>query len=152
MSIFDKWNKNIDKDFMESLDSQERGEGGNFEPIPVGSYESRVVKLELVSTKKGDPMFTAQFEVIGEKDKLKGQNFWMNQVILKPFQIHIVNEFLRSMESGIDEIEFKDYGQYNDLILNVAEKVIAEKLVYVIKIEENAKGFRSYTITDVFED
>lgn len=152
MSIFDKWNKNIDKDFMENLDSQERGEGGNFEPIPVGSYESRVVKLELVSTKKGDPMFTAQFEVIGEKDKLKGQNFWMNQVILKPFQIHIVNEFLRSMESGIDEIEFKDYGQYNDLILNVAEKVIAEKLVYVIKIEENAKGFRSYTITDVFED
>lgn len=152
MSIFDKWNKNIDKDFMENLDSQERGEGGNFEPIPVGSYESRVVKLELVSNKKGDPMFTAQFEVIGEKDKLKGQNFWMNQVILKPFQIHIVNEFLRSMESGIDEVEFKDYGQYNDLILNIAEKVIAEKLVYVIKIEENAKGFRSYTITDVFED
>lgn len=148
MSIFDKWNKTIDKDFMESLEAQEKGEGGTFEKVPNGIYEIRISKLELTESKKGDPMFVGQFKVLN--GTYKGQFIWMNQVILQPFQIHIVNEFLRSLDSGI-EIEFKDYAQYNDLILSVAEAIESSKLEYAIKLGETDKGFTTYKITEVFE-
>lgn len=150
MSVFDKWNKNIDKDFMENLRTQESGEGGGFESVPNGTYEVCINKLELKSSKKGDPMFCGEFKIIGEKDKLKGQRIWMNQVILQPFQIHIVNEFLRSLDSGID-VEFVDYAQYNDVILDIAEAVANQKLEYALKVGETEKGFKTFTIIEVFE-
>lgn len=151
MSIFDKWNKNIDKDFIENVDAQDRGEGGSFEAVPTGIYEVKIEKMEIKASKKGDPMFTAQFKIIGEKDKLKGQCIWMNQVIVQPFQVHIVNDFLRSLDSGIEEIKFNDYGQFNDLVLNVMETVESQKLEYALEITENEKGYRNYKITEVFE-
>lgn len=149
-SIFEKWNKGIDKDFMESLDAQESGEGSGFEKVPNGTYEVKVSKMEIKSSKKGDPMFSAQFKIIGEKDSRKGQSIWMNQLVLQPFQIHIVNELLRSLDSGI-EVEFKNYAQYNDLILSIAEAIETQKLEYAIEVGETEKGFATYKITDVFD-
>jgi len=45
----------------------------------------------------------------------EGSLIFMNQVITKGFQIHIANEFLRSLESGSD-IEFNTYSQYGQLL------------------------------------
>ena len=72
----------------------------------------------------------------------------MNQVITQGFQIHIVNEFLRSLESGLD-IEFVNYTQYNDLLLDVLE-AIDDKLEYAVEYAEN-KGYDTFKIKEVFD-
>lgn len=148
MSVFDKWNKNVNKEFMSELDAQERGEGGNYENPPFGTYEVKIERMELKESKKGDPMFQALFKILtGEQ---KGKTILMNQVVLQPFQIHICNDFLRSLDTDVD-VKFKNYTQYSDLILDVMESVEKDGLEFALEFGENDKGFNTYEITDVFE-
>lgn len=72
----------------------------------------------------------------------------MNQVVTQGFQIHIANEFLRSLDSGID-IEFESYSQYAQLLMDVAEAIDGQ-LEYAVEYGER-KGFNTFTIAEVFE-
>ena len=72
----------------------------------------------------------------------------MNQVITRGFQIHIVDEFLRSLDTDID-IVFESYSQFNELLMDVFE-AIDGNFEYGLKYGEN-KGFNTFEITDVFE-
>lgn len=148
MSVFDKWNKAVDSDFMKEVEAQENGQGGNFEQVPHGTYEVRIAKMEVKASKNGDPMLAIQFKIL--EGKYKGQLIFMNQVILQPFQIHIANDFLRSLDSSI-EIKFVDYSQYNDLTLDVAEAIDTAKLEYALEFGENEKGYNTFKIAEVFE-
>ena len=82
-------------------------------------YEIKIEKLELVKSKKNDPMFTCWMKIIS--GEYKGCFIFMNQVVTQGFQIHIVDEFLRSLDSGI-EIEFKTYSQFAQLLSEIKEK------------------------------
>jgi hypothetical protein len=73
-----------------------------------------------------------------------------NQVITQAFCIHKVNELLRSMDTGIEPIEFKTYKQYAQLLMDVHEAVDG-KLEFGLEYGEGKKGFGTYEITDVFE-
>ena len=144
---FSKFDKTIDLEGLQA-DIQDAAEnGGNFKDVPHGDYEVRIEKLELTTSKAGDPMLTCWFKVLaGEYD---GSMIFYNQVVTKGFQIHLANEFLRSLNSGI-EIEFKSYTQYAQLILDVHE-AIDGKCEYVLRYQEGKKGFSTYEITEVFE-
>ena len=147
MNIFEKWNSNIDlaglqKDIKDAQDNNKE-----FEAVPHGEYEVKLDKLELKATKKGDPMVSAWFTIL--EGKYKKSKLFMNQVVTQGFQIHIVNEFLRSMKTDID-VDFEDYKQYADLLLDVAEFCDANNLEFAIKYEDN-KGYDKFTITEVFE-
>lgn len=72
----------------------------------------------------------------------------MNQVITKGFQIHIANEFLRSLDSG-SEISFETYSQYAQLLMDVHEAVDGQ-LEFAVEYGEK-KGFNTFEIVDVFE-
>ena len=74
----------------------------------------------------------------------------MNQLITQGFQIHIVNEFLRSLETGLD-VEFVDYHQYNELLLDIAEAIESQSLEYLLSYEQNSKGYNVFKIKEVFE-
>lgn len=148
MNVFEKWNKNVNADFMKDLDAQENGQGGNFEKVPYDTYEVRIEKMEIKSSKNGDPMLSMQFKIVN--GALKGRLIFMNQVILQPFQIHIANDFLRSLDCGL-EIKFKDYAQYSDLVLDVAEAVSNQKLEYALEFGTNDKNYDTFKITEVFE-
>lgn len=148
MSVFDKWNKNVNADFMKDLDAQESGQGGNYDNPPYGTYEVKIEKMELKESKKGDPMLQVLFKVLAGEQK--GKTILMNQVILQPFQIHIANDFLRSLDTDI-EVKFKDYGQYNEVILDVMEAVSAQKLEFALEFAENDKGYNVFTIKEVFD-
>lgn len=148
MSVFDKWNKNVNADFMKDLDAQESGQGGNYDNPPYGTYEVKIEKMELKESKKGDPMLQVLFKVLAGEQK--GKTILMNQVILQPFQIHIANDFLRSLDTDI-EVKFKDYGQYNEVILDVMEAVSAQKLEFALEFTENDKGYNVFTIKEVFD-
>ena len=145
--MFEKWNSNVDlaglqKDIKDAQDNNKE-----FEAVPHGEYEVKLDKLELKATKKGDPMVSAWFTIL--EGKYKNSKLFMNQVVTQGFQIHIVNEFLRSMKTDID-VDFEDYKQYADLLLDVAEFCDANNLEFAIKYEDN-KGYDKFTITEVFE-
>ena len=148
-NIFEKWNKKIDvKGLAEDVKqaSQNTG-GGNYVDVPVGIYEVKLAKAEVKATKNGDPMATLQFKVLD--GEYKNQSIWMNQVITQGFQINIMNEFLRSMDTDV-EIEFIDYAQYNDMLMDVVEACDG-KLEFALDYDVNNKGFNTYKITEIFE-
>jgi hypothetical protein len=92
-------------------------------------------------------MFSAWFRII--EGQYKNQLLFMNQVITQGFQIGQVNKFLRSLDV-VDEVEFKDYGQYNDLIMDIFEAVDGG-FEYLLDFKKSKKDFPIYTIKEVFE-
>ena len=144
-NIWEKFDREID---IEGLDVQEAAENGaNYREVPHGEYEVKIEKLELVESKAGDPMVTVWFKIL--TGEYKGCMIFMNQVITKGFQIHLMNEFLRSLDSGYD-IEFKSYSQYGQLLMDIHEAIDGQ-LEYALKYGEGKKGFNTYEITDVYE-
>lgn len=150
-SIFDKWNKSIDveglkKDIAEADKGQNNGD---FAEVPVGTYECKIEKLELKESSKGSPMVSAWFKILS--GDFKGSMLFMNQVITQGFQISIVNRFLKSLEAvDDDKVEFKDYGQYNDLLMDIME-AIDGSLEYLIEYKKSKKDFAVYSVKEVYE-
>ena len=147
MNIFEKWNSNIDLAGLQQDIKDAQDNNKEFEAVPHGEYEVKLDKLELKATKKGDPMVSAWFTIL--EGKYKNSKLFMNQVVTQGFQIHIVNEFLKSMGTDIN-IEFVDYKQYAELLLDVAEECDTNNLEFALKYEDN-KGYDKFTITEVFE-
>lgn len=145
---YSKFDKQVDVEGLKKdiKDAEENGGTGNYKEVPVGEYEVSVTKMELTESKKGDPMVSIWFKIL--EGDYKGSLLFFNQVITQGFQIHIVDELLRSMDTGLD-IAFESYSQYGQLLMDVAE-VIDKQLEFAIKYEDN-KGFAKYTITEVFE-
>ena len=146
-NIFDKWNSNIDLKGLQDDVKKAQEDNKEFEKVPHGEYEVKVDKMELKSSKKGDPMVSIWFSIL--EGKYKNSKLFLNQVITQGFQIHIVNNLLKSMGTGLN-IEFVDYKQYADLLLDVAEECDANNLEFALKYEDN-KGYDKFTITEVFE-
>lgn len=141
---FSKFDKQVD---LEGLKKDiEESTSGDFKEVPHGTYEVAVTKLELGESKKSDPMVKIWFKIIA--GEYKGSLLFMNQVITRGFQIHLVDEFLKSLETDID-IYFESYSQYNELLMEVFNAV-DENFEYGLKYGEK-KGFDTFEITDVFE-
>ncbi len=144
---FSKFDKAIDTEGLKKdvAEAAENG-GGTRKEVPHGKYEVKIEKLELKESKKHDPMVSCWMRILnGEFEK---SILFMNQVVTQGFQIHIVNEFLRSLDSGID-IEFESYSQYAQLLMDVAEAIDGQ-LEYALEYGEN-KGFNTFAITEVFD-
>lgn len=148
-SIFEKWNKNVDAEaLVRDVEEAAENGGGEYKEVPTGDYEVRIDKMELKESKKGNPMFSCWFKILN--GEYENNLIFMNQVITQGFQIHQVNEFLRSLESGV-EIKFDgNYEHYNNMILDVAE-AIDESYEYGLEYGENKKGYPTFKIVDVFE-
>ena len=145
--IFEKWNESTDLKGLQDDIKDAQDNNKEFEKVPHGEYEVKIDKMELKASKKGDPMVSIWFTIL--EGKYKKSKLFLNQVITQGFQIHIVNELLKSMGTDL-AIEFVDYKQYADLLLDVAEECDANNLEFAIKYEDN-KGYDKFTITEVFE-
>lgn len=123
--------------------------GSNFETVPHGTYEVEINKMQLKKSKKGDPMLSIWFKILN--GQYKGGLIFYNQVLNTGFGLHNANEMLRSLDSGV-EIEFVNFKQYHNMILDVYEAVKGN-LEFALKYTENSKNkdFSNYEITDVFE-
>ena len=148
MNMFEKWNSNVDlAGLKKDIETAKEGGDREYDKVPHGTYEVKVDKIELKATKKGQPMVSIWFTII--EGKYKKQKLFMNQVVTQGFQIHIVNEFLRSMGTDL-KIDFVDYAQYADLLLDVAEACDENKLEFALEYADN-NGYDKFTITEVFE-
>lgn len=150
MSVFDRWNKAIDVEGLakDTKEVETNSGTGEYAEIPVGTYEIKIEKMELKESSKGDPMFSAWFRIL--QGDHENQLLFMNAVITQGFQIGNVNRFLRSLDA-VDEVEFRDYAQYNDLIMDIMEAIDEAGLEYLIEYKKNRKDFPIYTIKEVYE-
>lgn len=146
---YNKFDKKFDVEGLKNdvATAAESGGGGTREEVPHGTYEVKIEKLELAESKKGDPMVSCWMRI--QEGSFKNSIIFMNQVITQGFQIHIANEFLRSLGSGID-IEFESYSQYAQLLMDVHESIDGE-LEYLVDYSQNTKGYNTFTIEDIFE-
>lgn len=144
-NVWDKFDKSIDTKALKQ-DAAKASEQGDFPEVPKGTYEVKVEKLELVESKTGKPMLSCWFKILD--GEYKGQRLFMNQVMHVGFGIHKANDFLRALDSGLD-IEFDTFKQFNDLVLEVHEKIdgVSE---YAVEYGEE-KGYNTFKITEVFE-
>lgn len=147
MEIWEKFDKKIDtKGLKDDIKQARENGGGDYKEVPYGTYEVNVEKIELRESKKGDPMVTIWFNIIA--GEFKNSKIFYNQVITQGFQIHLLNELLRSFDTGVN-VEFDTYAQYNEVLMDIAEGTQA--LEYALEYGENKKGYPTYKITDVFE-
>ena len=145
---FGKFDKTIDiAGLTEDLKNIEETGGSEFDEVPVGNYDVKVQKMELTTSKKGDPMVSIWFKILAGEHK--NSLIFMNQLVTQAFQIHMVNELLRSMDTDVN-VEFKSYKQFADMIADVYEAVDG-KLEFALEYRVNNKGYNSYKITDVFD-
>lgn len=148
---FKKFNKMVDLDGIKK-DAEEaaNNSGGDFEEVPYGKYEVKLEKLELVECKseknKGQPMVSAWFRVSAGSQK--NRLIFLNQLVNQGFQIHIIKDFLRSLDSGC-EIVFEDYEQFGNLLMDILEA--STRTGFVLNYFENNKGYKSYKIEEVFD-
>lgn len=151
---FTKWDKQFDtkglKDDLKEI--EENGGTGDYREVPCGRYEVKIEKMELGETgpkskNPGSPMLKVQFRIL--TGEYKNSCIFMNQVITQAFQLHVVKQFLQSLDSGID-IDFESFMQFSDLILDVHESING-RLEYGLDYSETSKGFKKFEITDVFE-
>lgn len=148
MSIWAKFDKTID---VKGLKEDAKAAAENtvdFKEVPEGTYEVAVTKLEAAVSKSNRPMVSCWMTIL--EGEYKGQLIFYNQVIDIGFGLHNANEFLRSLDSGLD-VKFESMAQYEELLLDIHE-AIDGTLEYALKYGKNSKGYNTYEITDVFED
>ena len=84
--------------------------------VPHGIYDVEIAKMGLFSSVHGEPMVTIWFKILtGEHE---GSMIFYNQVITQAFQVHAVNELLRSLKTN-HRIVFRNYLQYGELLTSV---------------------------------
>jgi hypothetical protein len=149
-NIWEKWEKKIDTTGLKDDVKKAAENKQEFKDVPKGKYEVKITKLELKASKKSDdPMLACWMKIIG--GEYKGQYVFYYQMLTTGFGIHMANDFLRSLESGV-EIDFDNFKQYNDMLMDITEAIETEKLEYVLDYGENDKGYKTYKIEDVFSD
>lgn len=146
MSInWEEFDKDVDIENLEKDVEEASTKEFSNEEVPFGKYEVKITKLELVKSKKGDPMLSVWFEIINGTNK--GRLIFMNQLVNQGFQIHTANEFLRSLKTD-ENVEFKGYAAYNILILNIYEKIVDNE--YELDYGENKKGYKTFKIMQMY--
>lgn len=146
---YSKWDNKY-KVSSDDVKSIEKNNKKDFDKVPYGEYEVSIKKLELISNSNDDPMVVCWFKILD--GKFKNSMIFMNQVVTQDFQIHIIDEFLRSLDSGIEVEWLGSYSKYADLIDSIFDTITEEKLEYALDYSSTEKGYGKYKIADVFGD
>ena len=153
-NIFAQWDNAVDTEGLQKdiHEAEQNGGGGSFKEVPHGKYEVSIEKMELKATKeKNNPMVSVWMKIVSDGE-FTDQMLFMNQVITQGFQIHIVNEFLRSLIkkcANAPVVEFKSYSQYANLLMDVHE-LVADSYEYGINYGQTKKGFDTFEVLEVY--
>lgn len=129
--------------------AKEEGSGAQREEVPTGSYEVKVEKLELVTTKKAParPMVTAWLKIV--EGEFKNNMIFMNQLVDEGWKINQANEFINKLTDDV-EVTFDSFSQYADMLLDIHEDIDG-KYEYAIDYGKTKNNYPTYTITDRFD-
>ena len=119
--------------------------------IPDGEYHCKVENMELRESKKGAPMCSIMFRIVSGDHKK--QCIFYNRVLAGTkndgFMMKSNNDFLESLDSGVD-VSFESWEQYNDMILDIAEAIDADKLEYTVEVTTDGK-YQTLEIVDIID-
>ena len=146
---FEKFNSIVDLDGLKEDIEKQKSNTGEYEEVPYGEYEAKVVKMELKESKNGDPMVSIWFSICG--GDYANRYIFYNKVLLvnKPSTFHFLHEFLRDMEVDTP-IEFIEWRQYNDMIESIFKEIEDKKSFHIeYKASKNPK-FSEIVIKEAF--
>jgi len=117
--------------------------------VPAGNYTVKIEKMEIAATKDGRPMFKVQCRIL--EGEWKKWCLFMNRVIYgtknDANMIASVIGWLEKLEPSVD-VEFKNYSQFSDLVLDIFEEV-ADAVELDVAYDPDA--FNSISIEEVFD-
>ena len=159
-NIFDKFDKEVDLKKIEQQKKEAAANAQEYEPVPAGTYVTKIEGMELGTTKDGRPMFKVQMRLVdatGDKEcaflskyTKKKPCIFMNRVV---YGTKNDGSMIQSLETWLakifpdDPILFASYSQFAEEILDAAES--CENLEF--EVEYNPDSFNSISITDVFD-
>lgn len=142
---FSKFDEMLDMETLKQDIEDARENGGEYRQVPSGEYEVKISKMGLTESKLGKPMVNIWFKI--SAGEFANSMIFMNQVITQGFQIHIMNEFLRSCDPS-HEISFENYPQYNTQLADIFANVSNSE--YALDYDNEGK-FPKFEITKIFE-
>lgn len=150
MIDFKKFNEEFPANqIKKQMKETEENGGGN--DLPDGEYKVKLDKMELAQSQKGQLMIKAQFRI--QAGDHKKQCVFVNRVLTGTkndgFMMIKAKEFLQSLDSGI-EVEFTDWEQFNDLVLDIADAVKEDDLTYIIVLDTDGK-YQNFDVIDVLD-
>lgn len=151
MSIYEKFDSMFDTEALKQDEKKAAENNSDFAEVPYGDYIVKVQQAELKESKtSGKPMVSIWFKIT--EGDYKGSLIFCNQVIAHGFGLHVANDLLRSLETGV-EVDFVSFAQYGEMILDIAEA--AQDFEYHLKYTErkakNGNSYGNYEIVEVFE-
>lgn len=146
-NIWEKFDKTIDTTALKEDAKAAAENNQEYREVPHGTYEVKITKLELTESKSKKPMMTCWMQILD--GEFKGSYLFYNQVLHVGFGIHKANEFLRSLESGVD-VQFENFKQFHEMLLDIHEAIDGVN-EYAVTYGEDKKGFNTFEITEVFD-
>ena len=117
--------------------------------VPAGNYTVKVEKMEVAATKDGRPMFKVQCRIL--EGEFKKWCVFMNRVLYgtknDASMISSVIGWLQKLEPSMT-VEFKNYSQFADLVLDVFEEVAD---AVELDVAYDPEAFNSISIEEVFD-
>lgn len=124
-----------------------------FSPVPADKYEVEVATLEVKGTKADNrPMLAVSFRILSGKYKNRRlfQNYVLQGTKNDERMIKLAIDFLGFLNSGLSyykDLRFKNYEQFAQLVLDVAEAIDGKRKYSVIYDPDE---FNSIDITNVY--
>ena len=150
MIDFTKFDQSINEaELAKQLEDAKNNPQQTDREVPVGAYIVKVEKMELGATKDGRPMFQVQCRIL--EGEFKKWCLFMNRVLYgtknDANMINSVIGWLEKFEPSMP-VEFKNYSQFADLVLDIFEEVAdgVELEVYY-----DPDKFNSISINDVYD-
>lgn len=156
MSIFEKFAGKLNAEELAKSQQEinQNASGGEYEEVPVGTYEVKIEQMEAKKSSKGNPMVSIWFKIL--EGQYKNSLIFYNGVFHEDWMRHRVVDFLSAIlddDSHKAEINLilKDCSldEINDFIMDVHEQV-SGKLEYMLDYG-TSKGYSTYNITEVFD-
>ena len=151
MSIdFSKFDATINEaELSKQLEEAKNNAPQTNKEVPAGNYTVKVEKMEVGATKDGRPMFKVQCRIL--EGEFKKWCVFMNRVLYgtknDATMISSVIGWLQKLEPSM-AVEFKNYSQFADLVLDVFEEVAD---AVELDVAYDPEAFNSISIEEVFD-
>ena len=147
---FSKFDATINEaELAKQLDEAKNNPQQNEKELPAGKYTVKIEKMEVGATKDGRPMFKVQCRIL--KGEFKKWCIFLNRVIYgtknDANMISSVIGWLQKLEPSM-AVEFKNYSQFADLVLDIFEEVAD---AVELDVEYDPEAFNSISVKEVFD-
>ena len=117
--------------------------------VEEGNYTVKIEKMELGATKDGRPMFKVQCRIL--EGEFKKWCIFLNRVLYgtknDATMISSAIGWLQKLEPSV-AVEFKNYSQFSDLVLDIFEEVAD---TVELDVEYDPEAFNSISVKEVFD-